>query len=312
MAGPLLIPLINAGIAAGGAVAGIISRNKANKENKRRIEEQRAETRELMQKHQENQKDMWHYTNFSNQRKEMERAGLSVGMMYGGAGGGGSTVGSGGTAQASQEERGDYDNAKDINQMGQMAMQISLMKAQKENIEADTKNKLSDAGYTGGAKTDNTNANTEGVKQDIETKKFDNDIRSEVGKRRYVEKIESELVKEKAENKVSYRRAINLIDALDEGDGDLVSDAFGGYTTGSKWTTLGKNDAKMLLESYSKLQKEIKQIAQSTEESKSRESLNKVNEDILNFKADLTKLGLNETTTRILEMLIKLMIGGKK
>ena len=39
------------------------------------------------------QREMWDYTNYSNQRKHMEEAGLNPAMMYGMSGGGGSTVG---------------------------------------------------------------------------------------------------------------------------------------------------------------------------------------------------------------------------
>ena len=40
------------------------------------------------------QRKMWEFTNYSNQRKQMEEAGLNPAMLYGMSGGGGSTVGS--------------------------------------------------------------------------------------------------------------------------------------------------------------------------------------------------------------------------
>ena len=43
------------------------------------------------------QKEMWDYTNYENQVEHMKNAGLNVGLMYGGSGGGGATTGSQGT-----------------------------------------------------------------------------------------------------------------------------------------------------------------------------------------------------------------------
>ena len=37
------------------------------------------------------QKEMWDYTNYENQVEYMKNAGLNVGLMYGGSGGGGAT-----------------------------------------------------------------------------------------------------------------------------------------------------------------------------------------------------------------------------
>ena len=37
------------------------------------------------------QREMWDYTNYSNQRKQIEKAGLNPAMMYGMSGGGGSS-----------------------------------------------------------------------------------------------------------------------------------------------------------------------------------------------------------------------------
>ena len=65
------------------------------------------------------QRKMWDYTNYSNQRKHMEEAGLNPAMMYGMSGGGGSTVGnasgsvSGATASTESQLR-----ANEIAQQG--------------------------------------------------------------------------------------------------------------------------------------------------------------------------------------------------
>lgn len=96
--------------------------------------------------------EMWENTNYHAQRAQMEKAGLNVGLMYESQGGGGSTMGAGtggdvtgGHAPAGGGEQG----------MGaQLGMQLELMKAQKENIEADTANKQATSTKTAGVDTD--------------------------------------------------------------------------------------------------------------------------------------------------------------
>ena len=93
------------------------------------------------------QREMWDYTNYSNQRKHMEEAGLNPAMMYGMSGGGGSTVGnapgsvSGATASTESQLR-----ANEIAQQG-MALQLSKLQseikvnesiANKNNAESQT------------------------------------------------------------------------------------------------------------------------------------------------------------------------------
>lgn len=111
--------------------------------------------KEMMDYSQEKQLDMWNKTNYGAQMKHMKDAGLNPGLMYGMGGGGGSTTGSaagsvaGATAAAGGGEIG-------------MGMQLALMQAQKENIEADTANKKAGA--------ENTGVVTETGKVDLATK----------------------------------------------------------------------------------------------------------------------------------------------
>lgn len=110
------------------------------------------------------QKKMWDATNYEAQRKHMEAAGLSTGLMYGMKGGGGATTGStsgGGPSGASAPTGG----GEIMSGLG-MGLQMALLKAQKENIEADTKNKLGDAAnkpLQGANIQASTNSLTQGV-----------------------------------------------------------------------------------------------------------------------------------------------------
>lgn len=77
-------------IAAGLAAAGTIGASIYNS-----IEQKNAEKRQykynvnLANVEQGLGKDMWDYTNYENQRKHLENAGLNAALMYGQGGGGG-------------------------------------------------------------------------------------------------------------------------------------------------------------------------------------------------------------------------------
>lgn len=94
--------------------------------------------KEMMDYSMGKQYQMWLDTNYGPQIEQMKRAGLNPGLMYGMSGGGGTTTGSpgGGVGGANAPVGGG-----EIQAMGMMGMQAALLKAQKENIEADTKQK---------------------------------------------------------------------------------------------------------------------------------------------------------------------------
>lgn len=103
------------------------------------------------------QKDMWNYTNYENQMKHIEDAGLNPGLLYGMKGGGGVTTGSPGTGGASGGTAAPNNGGIG---MGMQLAQLALLDAQKKNIDADTENKKAESSYTTGAKTANTNEDT--------------------------------------------------------------------------------------------------------------------------------------------------------
>lgn len=118
-------------------------------------ERQLRNQKELMNRQQQNQMRLneqgqrlamqtWNETNYEAQRKHMEKAGLNVGLMYGMSGGGGATTNAGSGGGAAGGSAASHKSGMDI----QSAMQLSLMDAQKKNIEADTKNKEAAASAT--------------------------------------------------------------------------------------------------------------------------------------------------------------------
>lgn len=161
--------MMGAGAASGiGAIVGVMgdewNRQQTNSANRGFQSRQARLNEEMAQRNQQRNKEMWDYTNYENQVKHMEGAGLNKALMYGGSGGGGATAG------GAQGQGAGMPQASPVQGGQLMAMQtmkeMALMQAQKENIEADTANKKADANYTGGSKTNNTDQDTNNKYQD--------------------------------------------------------------------------------------------------------------------------------------------------
>lgn len=87
------------------------------------------------------QQQNWDYTNYGNQVKHMENAGLNVGLMYGMGGGGGQSMGSGGGGSAAGGNAPQNTNPQIMGIMADAAMkaaQIDLTKAQADKIRSET------------------------------------------------------------------------------------------------------------------------------------------------------------------------------
>lgn len=83
---------------------------------------------------------MWKDTSYGAQTEEMRKAGINPALMYGMGGGGGQTAGGGtGSVTGGVAPSG----GGEAQAMMGMGIQAALLRAQKENIEADTKEKLS-------------------------------------------------------------------------------------------------------------------------------------------------------------------------
>lgn len=88
---------------------------------------------------------MWEATNYSRQVEELTKAGLNPAYMYGKGGGGGVTTGSAtGNVQGASAPVGGGERTAMALGTAQQMMGIQLMKAQRDNINADTANKQAD------------------------------------------------------------------------------------------------------------------------------------------------------------------------
>lgn len=151
------------GTQAAGGILGMMF----GKHNDKRQYEQQAKLSQLqmandraMTDYQHNkQLEMWKATSYVGQKEQMEKAGLNPALMYGMGGGGGVTTGAGAAHAgigASAPQGG-----REIQDMMQMGLQLQMLRAQKENIEADTEVKKVDAAKRAGVDTENVKADTE-------------------------------------------------------------------------------------------------------------------------------------------------------
>lgn len=101
-------------------------------------------------------------SSISSTVEQMKKEGLNIGLMYGGGGAGGATAAGAGSVSGVSGTSAEGPSARTA--MGlQIASQLALQKAQKENIEADTENKK--------AGTENTGIQTEQGKVNLDTSK---------------------------------------------------------------------------------------------------------------------------------------------
>ena len=92
------------------------------------------------------QYDMWLKTNYGAQVDQLKKAGLNPGLMYGMSGGGGTTTGSqtGGSAAGGQAQP---ESAMDISNMALIGAQIAKLTAETKNLESQTEDYKQSARY---------------------------------------------------------------------------------------------------------------------------------------------------------------------
>lgn len=105
------------------------SAEKAYERQKELMGIQLAHNREMANLAQQNNKEMWDYTNYENQVKHMKAAGLNTALMYGMSGGGGAST-HGGSASGV----GLPDGANSV----MMGLQAATQRAQIANLNAQT------------------------------------------------------------------------------------------------------------------------------------------------------------------------------
>ena len=114
------------------------------------------------------QLQMWRDTNYGAQRDELKKAGMSVGLMYGGGGGGGATTGAGATGGSVSGAMAPT-GGNEIMAMRMQSLNERMQEAQIEATKAQTAKTQVETEKIGGVDKAKTTEETRGIK-------FNNDL----------------------------------------------------------------------------------------------------------------------------------------
>lgn len=133
--------------AAMGLVVGGLQDKRQLKQQGRLNEQSMEMNAKMLEMQKQKELEMWEKTGPQGQMKQLEKAGLNAGLMYGMGGAGGQSMGGSGAGGTGAHAPG--GSGMEIMQGMQMAMQLKLLDAQKKNIDADTAGKLAEAKLKG-------------------------------------------------------------------------------------------------------------------------------------------------------------------
>lgn len=126
--------------------SGAVKSRRGYKYSNKLAEEQQRRNKEMTDYNMEKQMELWELTGPVGQKEQYKEAGLNAALMYGMGGGGGQSTNVNTANQGTPGlEDVSADGGANVGMALQRGMEMQLLKAQKENIEADTKNKEADA-----------------------------------------------------------------------------------------------------------------------------------------------------------------------
>lgn len=289
------------------AVSGLFGKSKKQQQeeaNRQQIEQQKKlqglqieGAKELGAFNQQQNLDMWEKTNYSAQRAQMEKAGLSPALMMGGGGAGGSTAG--GAAGSVGGASADGMAA----QMG-MGLQMEAQRAQIDLIRAQA---------------EKTKVETEGAEEQKTQTIWENSIvRDKIGVDKWTKMKDAEVLRQTNTDVKQIREFEAWLDAAYDNAGleDGVVDQFGTYYEGLNLPITRDQKAKLVegvqrvynlakdLEVKNKdlevKSKGMEKTDQDINLSKSSEELNKLNLEINDLAKHLSNWGLNSTTASMI------------
>lgn len=146
-----------------GLIAGGIQQKRNFKYNKKMLAEQTKANKEMADYQQRLQLGMWEKTGYGGQMEQLKKAGLNPALLYGQGGGGGQSIGAG-VGNVSSPNMSMSVPSGDMANALKTAAEIELVKAQKDNVQADTDRKT-------GVDKDKVVAETNSIIQGINNQK---------------------------------------------------------------------------------------------------------------------------------------------
>lgn len=157
-----------------GLIGGAIEDSRQLRQKRKTLAIEMQAAKEMSEFNREQQMRLWEDTNFDAQRKQMEKAGLSVGLMYKQGGPGGSIQAQPGNVSGGLPER-----ANTLGMGMQLGMQLQMQKAQIENLQANTEKTKVEAAKTAGVDTAQVQANTEVAKHEAKLRDIEAQLKGE-------------------------------------------------------------------------------------------------------------------------------------
>lgn len=254
-------------------------RMRQQMEQQRKMQEMQIQGQKEMGKYnQDLALDTWNKTNYEAQRKHMENAGLSVGLMYGQGGGGGATTASnpggvtGGTAEMPNLGMGMQTGI----QAATAAANIKLMESQANlnNVEAKKKGGADTAEAE--ARTGESQARAGEIKQNTQNQAI------------HAEILELDKKLKEIQLNIGQQTQLDVIRNVRIANNKLAGEA-----------EKAKNEGKMSTEAYND---QLKQIEQSTIEQQLRMGAIKAGILKTNAETEVQKVMLNKMATEIRKM----------
>lgn len=273
---PWLLAMIPSAIQA---ISGIFGNKSRKKEADKAYERQQ----ELMDKQQQQQLDIWGKTNYGAQKQEMENAGLNPALMYGMGGGGGTTTGSAGAPSVQQA---------DIQNIGMDIAgiaQLRLLKAQEENIKADTKAKEAQAIETETRANKTAGVDTAQAEENLRNTKFINDVNDAIG-------VGTKANKESAEAEIQQLLSERM-------DADWATFKAVGYGK-EPFDSANSLAAKMLEAGYLETVQRIKSLEAGIGKTNAEKAKIYQNKIIDNYKQNLAEQGINPDAPAVEKLII--------
>lgn len=211
---------------------------------------------------------MWRDTGLPAQVEQAEAAGLSKALLYGGGGAGGATTGQGASAGSVSGQSAGDPNAAMAN-----GMQLAMLKAQTDNLNANTKKTEEEANNIAGVDRTGKEETNRGTK-------FQNDL-NDFLRENYVELSNAELSKAEveAEKGQAEWKTQQAVDYGAKGEKD-------NFELGHNWRDPNSPKAKMLKAEQDKAVVELKKA-------KAESNIAKAEETIRVFAAKMAKQGLD-------------------
>lgn len=331
----MLAPILAAGAKAGAAglmsgAAAAATRGIFGSGEKRQIRQQQKlqdmqvkGSKELSEFQKQQELEMWEKTNYAAQREQLEKAGLSVSMMYGGGGGGGATTTGGGAVALPSSATADSPSSQMMaqNAQQQTALQTASLAADIKVKEAQAKNLEADASLKGA---------DEGLRKEQTTQSiWENEaLRNRVGLDRYVKNLETKMESETQSGIKNIRETEAWIkEAFDISTGEFIMDKWGIVPDDMKGMLRKSIRAGLeeKVENITRLRNEIElqnkdKVLKSDQHElnvadqvlkKDQHELNELEKEIKDLKKIMANMGMNEQTIPFLSGLLKMLFMGK-